>query len=108
MLPFGKGDIVTEKETRGSSLFPYLLFPGLVVSPFISGYLRNHHVGSSPLRALIVGLIAAVVTLIAVRIAYSSGVRSVGSKRLRFALIAIAIVTALVSIGSDWITVRWG
>lgn len=83
----------------------YTLLPAIIACPVLSAYLRRHQIGTSPSRALVVGLVAATVSLLAMAIAHIIRPGKLfKSNRSRYAPIILAIAMALASIGSDWIT----
>lgn len=93
-------------ETARSKQVPVLvaLMAGMVTGPFVSGYLRRHDVATSPLRALIVGVVGGLITLTVLiatrgRLSRSTSVRM----PIWLGLLACAIVMGLASLFSDWI-----
>ena len=88
------------------SAFPFTLLPAVLGSPILSSYLRRHQTGTMLTRALIVAAFAALATLLSIGIARLGGRQQ--PSRTRFTPVIIAIVMALASIGSDFITTRFG
>ncbi len=96
-------------DKQRQSRFPYGLMPSIIACPILSAYLRRHEVGTLLSRALIVGLVAATLTLLAMginRYVDSEGPLRFG--RARFAPIIMAIAMALASMGSDWMSTHLG
>ncbi|MCU1276982.1 MAG: hypothetical protein JWM53_528 [bacterium] len=98
-----------ESDKPRPTVFPYSLLPTMLACPMLSAYLRRHHVGASLTRALIVGLVAATITLLAMGVAHlvNQG-RPFKSNRSRSAPIIMAIAMATASLGSDWISAYVG
>lgn len=94
-------------ETAESKQMPVIvaLMAGMVTGPFLSGYLRRHDVATSPLRALIVGLVGVLITLTVLLIATRGRLsRSTSLRRpIWLGLLACAISLGLASLFSDWI-----
>jgi len=83
-----------------SSGFPWALLPGVMVSPLVSAVLRNGAVGSMATRALLVGLAAAVITLVAAQLVKPTPFRS------RLTPLVLGVVMALANVAVDWISLR--
>jgi hypothetical protein len=95
-----------ESEKPPRAAFPYGILAAAFVCPILSSYLRRHHVGTLTSRALIVGLVAATLTLLIIGIAHLSGrAGPFKSTSSRFAPIIMAAAMALASAASDWISI---
>lgn len=98
-----------DSDKLRATSFSYSLLPAIIACPILSTYLRRHEVGSLSLRALVVGLVAATLTLLAMGISRLIGAYDPSRfRRARLAPIIMAISMALASIGSDWMSTHFG
>jgi hypothetical protein len=85
-------------DPKRSSGFLFALLPPVAAAPLVSGYLVRHEVGTTLLRALIVGGTAALLTLVMALLLKPRPFRS------RLAPLWIGVVMAVATTATEWLS----